>query len=856
MIRVNLGKVVGEDGFSPNIKEIENTDSSYRLQIENKDGTYQTPNLKGPAGKQGPQGIPGEMGIQGPQGEKGDPFTYDDFTSEQLEALKGPKGDIGPQGPIGPEGPQGPQGIPGVQGEKGDTGPQGPKGEKGDVGPQGIQGPIGPEGPQGLKGDQGIQGPKGDPFTYSDFTPEQLEGLRGPQGIQGPKGDTGPQGEQGIQGIQGPIGPEGPQGLKGDQGIQGPKGIQGEKGDKGDTGPQGPQGIPGVGIPTGGTAGQILSKNSDADYDTRWIDNTGGSGGTSDYNELINKPITILTGTSDTPITYMDLKNKGLYMLNGNISLPLGIYAKRRPVIVNKEVYQHLILITNYVKTEENIDVILGIYYGDYTFEGSSRVSSFMWVISNESFDQNSSEIYDYAYNYDIPTKTSQLNNDSSFVTSEQLNTKLDKNQGSINNGKFLSVGEDGYITFKDISTGGTNDYNELINKPIIDLVGTNENPIKIDAFTETGIYRLNGYSSLPFNIYNNELNDEGFYNSNRIYIISDITQYPNGSTDISGFELSGIYRTKGFTTSSKIFVINYIKEGETYTYNYNTSKIFNLSYLININSPIVTGDNYKEAFNSLSNCFVWTGDVNNIDVFDEMYKEILGDNRLNSRYSLYYYDRDDMLTVPMSLIPDLESSPPNLKCLFQGQYINKNQETVSLSSTITYTMDSTGNLHCSNVTPIEKTIIKNVESEMVKSIQVVDTLPEVQEPNVLYLVKQNDTPSVEYDTSPVMELGSISRSTGATEESVDDIRTKDYVYIGGIKSLTINNGLDKTSRVHLYDKDKMYITDWYEEAGVKYSYRSIVNGSPLTNIPSNAVYMKFKISYNQVIDVEVNYEV
>lgn len=145
---------------------------------------------------------------------------------------------------------------------------------------------------------------------------------------------------------------------------------------------------------------------------------------------------------------------------------------------------------------------------------------------------------------------------------------------------------------------------------------------------------------------------------------------------------------------------------------------------------------------------------------------------------------------------------------------------------------------------------------DRIKSIQIVDTLPEIQEPNVLYLVKQNDTPSVEYDTSPVMELGTISRSTGATDESVDDIRTKDYVYIGGIKSLTINNGLNKTSRVHLYDKDKVYITDWYEEAGVKYSYRSIENGSPLTNIPSNAVYMKFKISYNQVKDVEVSYEV
>ena len=40
-------------------------------------------------------------GLQGPQGEpgpKGDPFTYADFTAEQLEALKGPKGDKGDDG--------------------------------------------------------------------------------------------------------------------------------------------------------------------------------------------------------------------------------------------------------------------------------------------------------------------------------------------------------------------------------------------------------------------------------------------------------------------------------------------------------------------------------------------------------------------------------------------------------------------------------------------------------------------------------------------------------------------------------------------------------------------------------------
>lgn len=44
-------------------------------------------------------------------------------------------------------------------------------------------------------------------------------------------------------------------------------------------------------IPTGGTAGQVLAKRSGADYAVEWADQTGGGGGgTTDYNDLSNKP--------------------------------------------------------------------------------------------------------------------------------------------------------------------------------------------------------------------------------------------------------------------------------------------------------------------------------------------------------------------------------------------------------------------------------------------------------------------------------------------------------------------------------------------------------------------------------------
>lgn len=65
------------------------------------------------------------------------------------------------------------------------------------------------------------------------------------------------------------IGRRGPQGPQGDQGPQGPDGPQG---------PQGPQGDPGEGVPTGGTAGQILTKDSGTDFDTSWQDPSATGG--------------------------------------------------------------------------------------------------------------------------------------------------------------------------------------------------------------------------------------------------------------------------------------------------------------------------------------------------------------------------------------------------------------------------------------------------------------------------------------------------------------------------------------------------------------------------------------------------
>lgn len=249
---------------------------------------------------QGPQGDPGPQGPKGDKGDDGKPFTYGDFTPDQLASLKGPKGDPGDKGDQGPTGVTGP------------VGPQGPVGPKGDNGEPGLTGLAGPQGIQGIPGPQGPVGPKGDsgePFkiakTYpsisvmnndavnitegsfvviaSDVNDQDngklyvkngttfvyivdlsgVQGIQGPVGPQGPKGNPGEQGPQGIQGqpgLAGPKGDKGDTGAKGDKGEQGPVGPKGEplrfsdltpdqiaqlKGPKGDPGPKGDKGDPG-----------------------------------------------------------------------------------------------------------------------------------------------------------------------------------------------------------------------------------------------------------------------------------------------------------------------------------------------------------------------------------------------------------------------------------------------------------------------------------------------------------------------------------------------------------------------------------------------------------------------------------
>ena len=108
-------------------------------------------------------------------------------------------------------------------------------------------------------------------------------------------GATGPAGADGIDGTNGTNGVDGTDGLSayevavangftgtitewltslvGATGATGPAGADGATGPAGADGATGATGPAGAGIPTGGTVGQIIVKNSTTDYDTVWTDN-------------------------------------------------------------------------------------------------------------------------------------------------------------------------------------------------------------------------------------------------------------------------------------------------------------------------------------------------------------------------------------------------------------------------------------------------------------------------------------------------------------------------------------------------------------------------------------------------------
>lgn len=299
----------------------------------------------GPAGPAGATGARGPQGIQGPAGENGVNGVSPTITVTNIEgghriSITDAVGTNTIDVLDGATGPQGPQGETGATGA---TGPQGPQGE------QGIQGIQGPQGPQGIQGEQGPAGQDGMGTVTVGTTTTGAAGTQASVVNSGTAQNaildfTIPQGAQGIQGIQGPQGLDGVSptitvtqtatgyhieitdtggtdyvdlynGADGSDGVSPTVTIASITGghtititDADHPSGQsfnvmdGTDGAAGQGVPTGGTAGQVLAKVDGTDYNTQWVNPSGGGVSLHEFNH---------TGTSGA--TYADNIAAALY---------------------------------------------------------------------------------------------------------------------------------------------------------------------------------------------------------------------------------------------------------------------------------------------------------------------------------------------------------------------------------------------------------------------------------------------------------------------------------------------------------------------------------------------------------------
>ena len=91
--------------------------TEHKSELKGDQGEKGDPGAKGDKGDTGAKGDKGDKGTdgaKGDKGDKGDPFTYSDFTPEQLAALKGAKGDKGDKGDPGAKGEAGTNGKDGL----------------------------------------------------------------------------------------------------------------------------------------------------------------------------------------------------------------------------------------------------------------------------------------------------------------------------------------------------------------------------------------------------------------------------------------------------------------------------------------------------------------------------------------------------------------------------------------------------------------------------------------------------------------------------------------------------------------------------------------------------------------------
>lgn len=327
----------------------------------------------------------------------------------------------GPQGPAGATGATGPAGANGTNGTNFNPDAEGPYSERAtyDAQPKGysflsLNGSAGGNTPAVLYFK--LSNTSGDWGPPTPFQGQQ--GVQGPQGPIGPAGPTGATGPAGKDGANFNVNATGtfagraaynaqPEGFRylstnGDGSgnsvtgaasiyiretttagvwstriaFQGPKGATGPQGSTGTPGTAGPPGAPGVGVPLGGTTGQVLSKVSGGNYDTAWTAPGGASYPVETLMFALSDETTALT-TGNAKLT-MRMPYKGVISGLPRIALSTASSSGLPTVDINKNG-------ATILSTKLTIDAT----------EKTSVTAAAQAVVSSNSFNDDDEFTYD-----------------------------------------------------------------------------------------------------------------------------------------------------------------------------------------------------------------------------------------------------------------------------------------------------------------------------------------------------------------------------------------------------------------------------------------------------------------------------
>ena len=235
--------------------------------------------------------------------------------------------------------------------------------------------------------------------------------------------------------------------------------IKGDKGEKGD------RGLPGSGgVPDGGTTGQVLTKNSNANGDVGWKNSSG-----AEFSDDGSGNISVNGASSDAKrflnsLTFPGLNYKYVNPINsGTYASPYGVYISSGTVIDYVVGLTQVGFYTAYVNRRVT-DIPDAAKAANSSLRGFVCVSQIDNTASSGSqkcyayialIDQNSNFYIQYiqgsvggGWKRMYPYETAE----------STLMEKLDKNQGTANSGKFLGIGADGIVVPTEVGGSGGSD--------------------------------------------------------------------------------------------------------------------------------------------------------------------------------------------------------------------------------------------------------------------------------------------------------------------------------------------------------------------------------------------------------------